>query len=300
MNNVSIKAGGSSWVGRPTDWGWNSNQIVDCSSKAMFRGHASIMDKLSVRSLRDRSQVDHRFGKDGNYMTATTYTNIASRILVVDDEPAINDIASTALRYQGHSVTQTGDGTSCLSLAQSSAFDLIVLDVMLPNLDGYEVCRRLRESGNFCPVLFLTASDAPEDRIKGFVTGGDDYLTKPFSVDELTLRVAAILRRSRTRDTDDQFHIGDLSLETKAQEVRRGGKLVKLSPTEFKLLHYLMVNAGTVVSKTQILVNVWDYDYAGSDNVVETYIGYLRRKIDDGQVPLIHTRRGAGYLLRAG
>jgi two-component system, OmpR family, response regulator len=223
---------------------------------------------------------------------------ISSRILVVEDEPSINDVVSTALRYQGHSVTQASDGDRGLRLAKDTSFGLIVLDVMLPGLDGYEVCRRLREAGRFSPVLFLTARDRPADRIRGFVTGGDDYLTKPFSVDELVLRVAAILRRTGEDPTGGGLRVADLSLEPAGQEVRRGGVLVRLSPTEFRLLHYLLVNTGTVVSKDQILANVWDYDYRGGRNVVEVYIGYLRRKIDQGHPSLIHTRHGAGYVLR--
>ncbi len=221
-----------------------------------------------------------------------------SRILVVEDEPAISDIVSTALRYQGHTVTQRASGMAGFELASTEDFDLIVLDVMLPGIDGYEVCHRLRDAGRFAPVLFLTARDEPADRIKGFVIGGDDYLTKPFSVDELVLRVAAILRRTGHESPGDALAVEDLTLEPSGHEVRRAGALIELSPTEFRLLHYLMVNAGTVVSKAQILVNVWDYDYEGSENVVELYIGYLRRKIDDGTRPLIHTKRGVGYVLR--
>ncbi len=231
-------------------------------------------------------------------MSSSASTALRCRILVVEDEPSINDVVSTALRYQGHTVTQTDNGKRGLDLAMAEDFDLIVLDVMLPGLDGFEVCRRLRDSGRFCPVLFLTARDEPENRIKGFVTGGDDYMTKPFSVDELVLRVAAILRRAGSGGPAELLSVGDLTLAPAGQEVRRAGVLVELSPTEFRLLHYLMTNAGIVVSKAQILVNVWDYDYDGSDNVVELYIGYLRRKIDDGHAPLIHTRRGAGYVLR--
>ena len=222
-----------------------------------------------------------------------------SRILVVEDEPAISDVVSTALRYQGHVVTQSDNGRRALDLASETEFDLIVLDVMLPGVDGFDVCRRLRDAGRFSPVLFLTARDQPEDRIKGFVTGGDDYLAKPFSVDELVLRVAAILRRTGNEAPSDLFVVDDLRLDPAGQEVRRAGVVINLSPTEFRLLHYLMVNTGVVVSKGQILANVWDYDYDGSENVVELYVGYLRRKIDKGHRPLIHTRRAAGYVLRA-
>jgi two-component system OmpR family response regulator len=223
-----------------------------------------------------------------------------SRILVIEDEEAINDVVSTALRYQGHCVTQSYDGIDGAALTERAAFDLVVLDVMLPGIDGYEVCRRIRDAGRFIPVLFLSARDAPADRIRGFVTGGDDYLTKPFSVDELVLRVSAILRRSRGAGPADLLTVDDLTLDPAGQEVRRGGVEIELSPTEFRLLHYLMVNANTVVSKAQILVNVWEYTYDGSENVVELYIGYLRRKLDDAHAPLIHTKRGAGYVLRSG
>ena len=232
-------------------------------------------------------------------MNASTMSAAASRILVVEDEPAISDIVSTALRYQGHNVTQTHSGTAGLELGLNEQFDLVVLDVMLPGIDGYEVCSRLRDANCFSPVLFLTARDETDDRIKGFVTGGDDYMTKPFSVDELVLRVAAILRRTGNEAPSDALTLQDLMLDPSGHEVRRGGELIELSPTEFRLLHYLLVNAGTVVSKAQILVNVWDYDYDGSENVVELYIGYLRRKIDAGRTPLIHTKRGVGYVLRA-
>lgn len=223
----------------------------------------------------------------------------ACRILVIEDEPAINDVVATALRYEGHSVTQIHDGGEGLSEALRAVYDLIVLDVMLPGIDGFEVCRRMRESGQLAPVLFLTAKAEAEDRVQGFVTGGDDYVTKPFSVAELVLRVGAILRRAGTAPTTDQLVFDDLSLDPDTREVRRGGRRIDLSPTEFRLLHYLLLNAGIVVSKAQILVNVWDDDFDGSENVVELYVGYLRRKIDDDGHPLIHTKRGAGYVLRA-
>ena len=224
--------------------------------------------------------------------------SIARSILVVEDDVAIRDVVATALRYQGHDVTQSADGRDGLDRAMETEFDLIVLDIMLPGLEGFEVCRRLREANRFVPVLFLTARAGEDDRIKGFVTGGDDYLTKPFSVDELVHRVAAILRRTTSDAPDSLLVVGDVTLDPDGHEVRRNGEMVELSPTEFALLQYLMTNAGTVVSKTQILVNVWDYDYDGSDNVVELYIGYLRRKFDALGSPLIHTRRGVGYVMR--
>jgi len=222
-----------------------------------------------------------------------------ARVLVVEDEPAINDIVATALRYEGHSVTQIYDGRDGLSEAKRAAYDLIVLDVMLPGLDGFEICRRMREDGQQAPVLFLTARDDAEDRVKGFTTGGDDYVTKPFNVSELTLRVAAILRRSNSApEPTNLLVLDDLMLDPDTREVRRSGRLIDLSPTEYRLLEYFVINAGVVLSKAQILVSVWDDDFDGSENVVELYVGYLRRKIDDGHAPLIHTKRGAGYVLR--
>lgn len=222
----------------------------------------------------------------------------ASRILIVEDEPAINDVVSTALRYQGHSVTQFDDGALGLAESLRAAYDLVILDVMLPGIDGFEICRRMREANQLVPVLFLTARSDTQDRVKGFVTGGDDYLTKPFSVDELVLRVGAILRRTGGATPSELLVFDDLSLDPATHEVRRSGRVVDLSPTEFRLLHYLMVNATVVLSKAQILVQVWDDSYDGSENIVELYIGYLRRKIDDGNSPLIHTKRGVGYVLR--
>jgi len=224
---------------------------------------------------------------------------IASRILVVEDEPAISDVVATALRYQGHSVTQVDHGRDGYDAAVAGSYDLLVLDVMLPGMDGFEICRQLRDAGQVTPVLFLTARDDADDRIRGFVTGGDDYLTKPFSVNEFVLRVAAILRRSGRAATTDLLRFQDLTLDPAGHEVRRSGQYIDLSPTEFRLLEYLMVNANMVLSKAQILVQVWDEDFDGSENVVELYIGYLRRKIDDGRSPLIHTKRGAGYVLRS-
>lgn len=223
-----------------------------------------------------------------------------SRVLVVEDDPSISDIVSTALRFHGHTVVATANGNDAVALASDPAggFDLLVLDVMLPGIDGFEVCRRLRRQDIAVPVLFLTARDEHDQRVQGFVVGGDDYLTKPFSLDELVLRVTAVLRRSGRSGAADLLAVSDLTLDESGQEVRRAGMRIDLSPTEFRLLHYLMVNAGVVVSKAQILVNVWDYDYDGSENVVELYVGYLRRKLDNGRPPLIHTRRGMGYVLR--
>ena len=223
---------------------------------------------------------------------------VPRRILVVEDDPSINDVVSTALRFQGHSVTQAADGPAGLEAATSGPVDLVVLDVMLPGIDGFEVCRRLRDAGSTAPVLFLTAREEIQDRIRGFATGGDDYLTKPFSVDELVLRVAAILRRTGPEEPAGLLRVGSLTLDPAGREVRRAGVLVDLSATEHRLLEYLMVNRGVVVSKSQILAAVWGDDHDGTENVVELYVGYLRRKLDDGHPRLIHTRRGLGYVLR--
>jgi len=221
-----------------------------------------------------------------------------SDILVVEDEPAISDIVATALRFEKHTVTTADHGRTGLDLALEGDFDLIVLDIMLPGLHGFEVCRRLRDQGDLTPVLFLTAREEPHDRVKGFELGGDDYLTKPFSVPELVLRVAAILRRAHRAAPTDHIVVGGVELDPAGQHVRRDGAPVDLSLTEFRLLHYLMINRGVVLSKAQILESVWDFDYEGSDNVVELYIGYLRRKLGHDTAPIIHTKRGAGYVLR--
>lgn len=221
-----------------------------------------------------------------------------ARVLVIEDEPSIADVVSTALRHDGHEVQWAATGDGGLQRAMDDVFDLIVLDVMLPGIDGLEVCRRLRDRGRTFPVLFLTARSDTDQRLAGFLAGGDDYLTKPFEVDELRLRVAAILRRVDRVAVSAVLAIDDLTLDVRSRDVTRDGDRIDLSVTEFGLLHYLMVNAGIVVSKAQILVNVWPEDYDGGENIVELYIGYLRRKIDDGRVPLIQTRRGMGYLLR--
>ena len=220
------------------------------------------------------------------------------RILVIEDESSIIDVVSTALRHSGYSVESCSDGRRGLDTATSSRFDLIVMDVMVPYLDGFEVCSELRRRGMNVPVLFLTARDEPEDRIRGFIEGGDDYVSKPFQIDELVLRVAAILRRELRGLDDETLAVGDLVLNSRTREVSRAGADIHLSPREFDLLEYLMENAGRVVSKGQILDVVWGGVHEGSDNVVELYIGYLRRKIDDHRGPMIQTRRGVGYLIR--
>jgi two-component system, OmpR family, response regulator len=223
---------------------------------------------------------------------------LRSRILVVDDEDAITQLVSTALGYLGSTVETASSGREALTKAASFRPDLIVLDVMLPDLDGFEVVRRLRSEGVRVPVVFLTARDGTEDKINGLMLGGDDYVTKPFSLEELVARATAVLRRTGGGD-DSVLRHGDLELDEDTHQVWRGETPVTLTATEFRLLRYLMMNARRVLSKTQILHHVWAYDFDGDANVVETYISYLRRKIDAGRSPLIHTVRGVGYTLRA-
>jgi two-component system OmpR family response regulator len=222
-------------------------------------------------------------------------------LLLVDDEDNLRSMLEAALRHNGFDVTSVASGRAALEAAASGRPDLIVLDVMLPDLDGFEVCRRLRTEQIRTPVLFLTARDATEDKVRGLTLGGDDYLVKPFSLDELVARVHALLRRSGARKADDTIlRCADLELDDDAHRVARGDREVNLSVTEYKLLRYLLQNTGRVLSKAQILDHVWQYDFGGDGGVVETYIGYLRRKVDTTEPPLIHTIRGVGYTLRPG
>ncbi|MCU0264842.1 MAG: response regulator transcription factor [Actinomycetia bacterium] len=222
------------------------------------------------------------------------------RALVVDDESSITDLVGTVLGFEGWTVRTAATGREALRVLRAFAPDVVVLDVMLPDLDGFEVLQRMRREGNDAPVLFLTALDATEDRVRGLTLGGDDYVTKPFSLEELVARLHALLRRSglAAGTRDHVLRFADLTLDEDSREVRRSGTLVELTKTEFELLRYLMLNPRRVVSKAQILDRVWHYDFGGQANVVELYIGYLRRKIDRGREPLIHTVRGVGYVLR--
>jgi two-component system OmpR family response regulator len=228
-----------------------------------------------------------------------------ARLLVVDDEPNIRELLSTSLRFAGFEVHTAADGREALRQAEATRPDLVVLDVMLPDLDGFSVTRRLRERGRDVPVLFLTAKDDVADRVAGLTIGGDDYVTKPFSLEEVVARIRAVLRRTGAGDDPGSGRLvfADLTLDEDSHEVRRGSRSIELSPTEFKLLRYLMLNPNRVLSKAQILDHVWNYDFNGEAGIVESYISYLRRKVDhspDGtELPaLIHTKRGVGYVLR--
>ncbi len=221
-------------------------------------------------------------------------------ILVVEDEESIRELVATALRFTGFTVQTAVSGSSALTEARNASFDLVVLDVNLPDFDGFDVCRRLRAGGDQVPVVFLTARDDPADLRAGFTGGGDDYVTKPFSLEELVLRIEAVLRRSRKDESEPaRLVCGDVTLDEDAHRVWRGNEEVALSPTEFRLLRYLMLNRDRVVSKTQILDHVWDYEYLGDPSAVETYVSYLRRKLDDRDARLIRTVRGFGYALRS-
>ena len=222
------------------------------------------------------------------------------RVLTVDDEPAITELLSMALRYEGWDVTTAHSGTTAVQAARDTRPDVLVLDMMLPDFDGLEVMRRVRTEQPDVPVIFLTARDAVDDRIHGLTAGGDDYVTKPFSLEELVARLRGLLRRSGATlvTPGSQLVVGDLALDEDSHEVTRAGEEIQLTATEFELLRYLMRNPRRVLSKAQILDRVWNYDFGGQANVVELYISYLRKKIDAGREPMIHTLRGAGYVLK--
>ena len=244
----------------------------------------------------DSSQESHRFAhQDGVVTTAE------ARLLVVDDEASIVELLTASLKYAGFDVISASRGKDALKLIKEETPDLVLLDVMMPAMDGFEVLRRMRADGIMTPVLFLTAKDAVEDRIAGLTMGGDDYITKPFSLGEVLARIRVVLRRSGHEIEVSPANIrtfADIEMDEDAHEVVKAGQPVELSPTEFKLLRYLMENAGRVLSKAQILDNVWHYDFGGEATVVESYISYLRRKIDTTEPRLLHTVRGVGYVLR--
>lgn len=222
------------------------------------------------------------------------------QVLVVDDEPNIAELLGMALRYEGWATTIAHTGTKAVDAARTVRPDAVVLDIMLPDIDGLEVLRRMREHVPDVPVLFLTAKDAVEDRVAGLTAGGDDYVTKPFSLEEVVARLRALMRRSglAARQSTSVLTVGDLTLDEDSHEVARAGEEISLTATEFELLRFFMRNPRRVLSKAQILDRVWHYDFGGQANVVELYVSYLRKKIDAGRAPMIHTLRGAGYVLK--
>jgi two-component system OmpR family response regulator len=225
-----------------------------------------------------------------------------TRVLVVDDEPNITELVSIGLRYEGFDVSSAHDGRGALRAVRELKPELVILDVTMPDIDGLEVVRRMRAENIWMPVIFLTARDAVEDKIAGLTVGGDDYIAKPFSLDELVARVRAMVRRNHLaarREDSGVLRYADLVLDEDRLEVSRGSRLISLTPTEFRLLRFLILNAGRVLSKSQILDHVWQYDFGGDGNVVETFISYLRKKIDVEEPTLIQTVRGFGYTLRA-
>ncbi len=221
------------------------------------------------------------------------------RVLVVDDEPNIADVISMALRYEGFEVATAGSGAEALAAVRTFKPQLLLLDVMLPDMEGFEVAKRLGADRARVPIIFLTARDATEDKVRGLTVGGDDYVTKPFSLEELVARVRALLRRSGVSEAESSLlTFADVELDEDAHEVTRAGALVELTPTEYRLLRYLMLNPRRVLTRAQLLEHVWDYDFGGDARVLETYVSYLRKKLDAHGPALLHTVRGVGYVLR--
>ena len=220
------------------------------------------------------------------------------RLLVVDDEPFLRDAVAASLRFLGFEVTTAETGSDALRMARDHPFHLVVLDVMLPDTDGFDVVRNLRRDGCRVPVIFLTARDTQADKVAGLTLGGDDYMTKPFGLEELAARIRTVLRRTRPGAAGSVIAFADIELDQDTYEVRRRGHLLDLSPTEFRLLRYLMLNPGRVLTRAQLLDHVWDYDFGGSSTVVATYVAYLRRKLTCYGPDVIHTQRGVGYRLR--
>ncbi|MBT0566907.1 response regulator transcription factor [Williamsia sp. CHRR-6] len=228
-------------------------------------------------------------------------TDSGARVLVVDDEPNILELLSVSLKFQNFDVATAANGPAALDKARTFRPDALVLDVMMPGMDGFGLLRRLRADGIEAPALFLTARDSVEDKVNGLTIGGDDYVTKPFSLEEVVARLRVILRRNGFGEKEaepSRITFADIELDDDTHEVWKAGELVSLSPTEFTLLRYFMINAGTVLSKPRILDHVWNYDFGGEVNVVESYVSYLRRKVDTGDTRLIHTLRGVGYVMR--
>ncbi|MDS1115407.1 response regulator transcription factor [Gordonia westfalica] len=224
-----------------------------------------------------------------------------AKVLVVDDEENIRELLSVSLKFQGYDVDTAADGPAAIDKCRSNKPDVLILDVMMPGMDGFGLLRRLRADGVEAPALFLSARDSVADKVNGLTIGGDDYVTKPFSLEEVVARLQVLLRRSgfdEEQKSSSRITFADIELDDETHEVFKAGKPVQLSPTEFTLLRYFMVNAGTVLSKPRILDHVWNYDFGGEVNVVESYVSYLRRKLDNGEKRLIHTLRGVGYVMR--
>jgi two-component system OmpR family response regulator len=286
---------------------WAAWKRASLEPRAASRGISPL--QAGVRAVRGHScwpgcaQPLHRFGRHAIAVrcAAASTTEAPTRVLVVDDELNITELVSLGLRYEGFDVSSAHDGRGALRAVREFKPELMILDVTMPDIDGLEVVRRMRAENIWTPVMFLTARDATEDKIAGLTVGGDDYLTKPFSLDELIARVRAMVRRNNLavrRASSGVLQYADLLLDEDRLEVARGPRQISLTPTEFRLLRFLMLNAGRVVSKTQILDHVWEYDFGGDGNVVETFISYLRKKVDVAEPPLIQTVRGFGYTLR--
>jgi two-component system OmpR family response regulator len=244
--------------------------------------------------------VTNANGSDSDRVVMRRADGKPINVLVVDDEPVLAELVSMALRYEGWDIATAGDGASALALARETPPDVVVLDVMLPDMSGLDVLHELRQQIPGLPLLLLTAKDSLDDRIAGLTAGGDDYVTKPFSLEEVVLRLRALLRRTGVADETGgaQLVVGDLVLDEDSHEVTRAGEPITLTATEFELLRFMMRNAKRVLSKAQILDRVWSYDFGGRSNIVELYVSYLRKKIDSGRDPMIHTLRGAGYVLK--
>ncbi len=269
-------------------------------SGAIWGNHRWLIEKLVI--VEDVTSNNHGSSSSTASPKLRRADGSPVRVVVVDDEPTLSDLLGMALRYEGWDVKTAAEGRTAIQLIREFQPDVVVLDVMLPDIDGLQVLKRLRDDNQDTPILFLTAKDALDDRIAGLTAGGDDYVTKPFSLEELVARLRGLIRRSSVviaDSTDPQLRVGDLILDEESYEVRRDGRLIELTATEFELLRFLMRNPRRVMSKAQILDRVWSYDFGGRSSIVEIYISYLRKKIDAGETPMIHTVRGVGYMIKA-
>ena len=283
---------------RPLGTGY-ANAVPECCAAGQDGLRAATFTELSqvhVTRLPDRARTIITVTRDSSRRGAG---GPPIRVLLVDDEPSLTDLIGMALRYEGWDVRSAASGADAVQSARQFRPDVVVLDVMLPDIGGFEVMKRLRADTPDLPVLFLTARDSVHDRVAGITAGGDDYVTKPFSLEEVVARLRGLVRRTApVGRSEATLVVGDLSLDEESHEVSRAGSSVRLTATEFELLRYLMRNPRRVLSKAQILDRVWNYDFGGQVNVVELYVSYLRKKIDAGRIPMIHTVRGAGYVLK--